>query len=159
MTPSSPEKVDVIERTDAYAVVAWRRLMLLVWRGPATAAGVERSRALFQPWVARQVGGGALLIVIPGRQSRPPDAETRAAMERTASDPEGPFKGMGTLIEAEGFVAATVRSVMTRLRRASAATVFRSSEEAAAWAAQLLGDPELTPAGLSQAIAAARTWS
>ncbi len=152
----TPDKVDVIERTDAYAIVAWRRLMLLVWRGPATAAGVERSRALFQPWVAGQAGGGALLVVIPGRQSRPPDAETRAAMERTASDPEGPFKGMGTLIEAEGFVAATVRSVMTRLRHASAATVFRTVDETAAWAAQLLGDRELTAAGLQAAIGVAR---
>lgn len=154
--PSSPVKIEQLERTDDYAVVAWRRLMLLVWRGRATAAGIERSRAIFEPWVERQPEGGAFLIVVPGHRTPPPDEQTRAAMQRASTNPIGPFKGMATLIEAEGFVAATVRSIMTRLQGGGAARVFRTTAETASWAAALLDDPELTADGLAEVIRRAR---
>jgi hypothetical protein len=156
MTSSSPVRVELLEQTDDYAVAAWRRLMLLVWRGPATVTGIERSRDLLGPWVERQPGGGAFFIVVPGQLTRPPDEAAREAMKRVTREPEGPFKGMATLIQAEGFIAASVRSVMTRLHGGGAARVFRTADEAAAWAAALPEDPELTPAGLEEVIRAAR---
>ncbi len=150
MGPSTT--VELLEQTDGYAVAAWRRLMLLVWRGQATVAGIERSQALFQPWVERQPGGGAFLIVVPAKRVPPPDEATRAAMARTAREPGGAFKGMATLIEAEGFIAASVRSIMTRLQGGKSTRVVRTTDEAAAWASGLLDDAGLTGEGLAEAI-------
>lgn len=153
---SSVGDVELLERTDGYVLATWRRLMLLVWRGEATAASVERSRALFQPWATRQPGGAAFLIVLPRHRTRPPDEETRAAMERTVTAPDGAFRGMATLVEADGFIVATVRLIMMRLQargtQGAAPNIFRTSAEAAAWAAELLQDRDVTPEGLAEAI-------
>jgi hypothetical protein len=153
-------KTELLESTDGYVILIWRRLMLLVWRGIATAPGIERSRALFEQWLQTQHRGGAFLIVVPGDRTPPPDDATRAAMERTASSPSGLFRGMATLIEAEGFIAASVRSIMTRLhpRDAGAPCVFSRPTDAAAWASSLLADPEITSAGLMEAIRTARGY-
>lgn len=153
---SAPVKVEQLERTDAYVVAGWRRLMLLLWCGPPTAAGVERSHALFGRWVEGQPDGGAFLVVVPGERPGPPDAETRAAMERTARSVSPRLKGIATLHEAEGFIAASVRAVMTGLHTGGPPKVFRSTADAAAWASALLGDPELTAAALTAAIRTAR---
>ncbi|WP_437577459.1 hypothetical protein [Sorangium sp. So ce887] len=160
VTSSAPVKVELLERTDVYVVATWRRLMLLVWRGQASVAGIERSRALFQPWAARQPGGAAFLIVVPRQNTGPPDEETRAAMQRAASAPGKSLKGMATLIEAEGFIAASVRAIMMRLQargtQGPAPNVFRTPAEVAAWAAAVLQDWEVTPERLAEAIRVAR---
>ncbi|XXT24031.1 hypothetical protein WME94_21055 [Sorangium sp. So ce429] len=160
MTSSSSVKVELRERTDAYVVATWRRLMLLAWRGQASVAGIERSRALFQPWAARQPGGAAFLIVLPRQRTGPPDEETRAAMQRAASAPGGYLKGMATLIEAEGFIAASVRAIMMRLQargtQGPPPNIFRTPAEVATWAAAVLQDREVTPEELAEAIRVAR---
>ncbi|HTN90525.1 MAG TPA: hypothetical protein VL242_42925 [Sorangium sp.] len=160
MTSSASVKVELRERTDAYVVATWRRIMLLVWHGQATVAGVERSRALFQPWAARQPGGAAFLVVVPRQRTGPPDEATRAAMQRAASATGGYLKGMATLVEAEGFIAASVRALMMRLQargtQGPAPNIFRTPAEVAAWAAAVLQDREVTPEQLAEAIRAAR---
>ncbi|XXX79538.1 hypothetical protein WMF30_12280 [Sorangium sp. So ce134] len=159
-TSSSSVKVELLERTDVYVVATWRRLMLLVWRRQASVAGVERSRALFQPWAERQLGGAAFLIVVPSQRTGPPDEATRAAMQRAASAPGGYLKGIATLIEAEGFIAASARAIMMRLQprgtQGPAPNVFRTPAEVAAWAAAVLQDREITPEELAEAIRVAR---
>ncbi|WP_438008243.1 hypothetical protein WME89_05740 [Sorangium sp. So ce321] len=160
VTSSASVKVELLEQTDVYVVATWRRLMLLVWRRQASVAGVERSRALFQPWAARQLGGAAFLVVVPPQRTGPPDEATRAAMQRAASAPGGYLKGMATLIEAEGFIAASVRALMMRLQargtQGLAPNIFRTTAEAAAWVAAVLQDPEVTPEKLEEAIRVAR---
>ncbi|MGK3987354.1 hypothetical protein WME99_30205 [Sorangium sp. So ce136] len=160
VTSSSSVKVELRERTDGYVVATWRRLMLLVWRGQASVAGVERSRALFQPWAARQLGGAAFLIVLPRQRTGPPDEATRAAMQRAASAPGGYLKGVATLIEEEGFVAASVRAIMMRLQahgtQGPPPNIFRTPAEVAGWAAAVLQDGEVTPDDLAEAIRVAR---
>jgi hypothetical protein len=160
MSQSPALKAEVLERADGYAILAWRRLMLLVWRGPANAAAIERFRGHFESWATRQPGGAAFLIVVPRQITEPPNEETRAAMERTASSPIGAFRGMATLIEAEGFIAASVRSLMIRLTSrhspGRAPSFFRTAADAAAWASALLEDPDFTAAGLEEAIRVAR---
>ncbi|XXT21548.1 hypothetical protein WME94_08305 [Sorangium sp. So ce429] len=160
VTSSSSVKVELRERTDGYVVATWRRLMLLVWCGQASVAGIERSRALFRPWAERQPGGAAFLIVVTGQCTGPPDEETRAAMQRAASAPGGYLKGMATLIEAEGFIAASVRAVMMRLQargtQGPAPNIFRTPADVAAWAAAVLQDREVTPETLAEAIRVAR---
>jgi hypothetical protein len=153
---STPVKVERLERTDGYVVAVWRRLMLLVWRGPATAAGIERSHALFGEWSRGHPEGGAFLVVVSGERPGPPDPETRAAMTRTARATHPLLKGIATLHEAEGFIAASVRAVMTGLHPGGAPKIFRAAAPAAAWAAELLEDPGLTTAGLVAAISAAQ---
>lgn len=153
-------RVDIVERTDTYVVATWRRIMLLVWRGQPRAAGIDRSRALFQPWAERIPGGAAFLVVVPPHPSGPPDEETRSAMSRSMEDRPPALLGVGRLLEAEGFIAAAVRALMTRLHQKNAhgkaPNMFGKVEEAASWAAELLGDREITPAGLADAIRAAR---
>ncbi|WP_437589584.1 hypothetical protein [Sorangium sp. So ce1000] len=77
-------------------------------------------------------------------------------MQRAASSPSRHLRGTATLVEAEGFIAATVRSLMMRLHTRRAPNVFRTVDEVATWAAALLQDPELTSAGLAEAIRVAR---
>ncbi|WP_437644981.1 hypothetical protein [Sorangium sp. So ce362] len=153
-------KVALLEQTDVYVVATWRRIMLLVWHGQASVAGIERSRALFQPWAERLPGGAAFLIVLPPQHTGPPDEESRAAMQRAASAPGSSLKGMATLIEAEGFIAASVRAIMMRLQargtQGPVPNIFRTPAEAAAWAAAVLQDPEVTPEELAEAIRVAR---
>ncbi|WP_437317480.1 hypothetical protein [Sorangium sp. So ce385] len=159
-TSSWPVLVDLHERTDGYVVATWRRLMLLVWRGQDSVAGIERSRALFRAWAERQPGGAAFLVVVPRERTGPPDEETRAAMQRAASAPGGYMKGIATLVEAEGFIAASVRAIMMQLQpsgtQAPPPNIFRTPAEVAAWAAAVLQDREITPEKLAEAIRMAR---
>lgn len=163
MGPSLQSKSELLEQTDEYVVSVWRRLMLLVWRDKANASGVERSRALFDQWAASEPRGAGFLVVIPGQRTRPPDDATREAMQRAALAPSARCQGMATLLEAEGFVAASVRAIMMRLHARSepvAPNVFGATAEAADWAATLLKDPDITQVGLADAIRAAREgWS
>jgi hypothetical protein len=156
MTASTSSNVVLLEQTDAYVIAAWRRLMMLVWKGQASATGIERSSDRFRSWAERHPEGAAFLIVVSTQRTQPPDEETRAAMERTHRVPEGPFRGMATLIEAEGFIAATVRSIMTRLQGGGGGNVFRTADEVAAWAAALLDDPGFTAEGFAEALREAR---
>ncbi|WP_437486794.1 hypothetical protein WME75_04530 [Sorangium sp. So ce1014] len=154
--PRFSETAELLERTDAYVVAVWRRLMLLVWRGKASAAGIDRSRELFDRWAANQPGGAGFLVVLPLQPTGPPDEESRAAMQRAARSPSRHLRGTATLVEAEGFIAASVRSIMMRLQSRQAPNLFRTADEVATWAAALLEDPELTPAGVAEAIRVAR---
>ncbi len=152
--------LEVLERTDVYVVATWRRLMLLIWRGQPNAVGVERSQALFRQWGEQQPGGAAMFVVVPRRPPGPPDDETRAAMARAMANPSPALRGVGTLLEAQGFVAATVFAIVSRIHQKHAGPlspkVFRTVDEGAAWAAEVLDDPEITPAGLGGAIGGAR---
>ncbi|WP_437298060.1 hypothetical protein [Sorangium sp. So ce426] len=147
---------ELLERTDRYVVAVWRRLMLLVWRGEATATGIDRSRELFARWSADQPYGAVFVVVLPLEHTLPPDEASRAAMRRAASSPSRNLRGTATLVESEGFIAASVRSIMMLLQTGRAPNVFRTTGELATWAATLLKDPELTSAGIAEAIRVAR---
>jgi hypothetical protein len=152
--------VEVLERAETHVVAVWRRTMLLIWRGQTCASGIERSQALFREWAGKQPGGAALLVVVPRQPPGPPDEATRAAMTHAMQNPSPALRGMGTLLEAEGFIAASVRALVSRMHqkhaRGMAPKMFRTPEEAAPWAAELLGDPEVTAARLAEAIREAR---
>jgi len=152
--------VEVLERTDVYIVAVWRRLMLLIWRGQTRAVGIDRSQLLFRQWGERQPRGAAMLVVVPRQPPGPPDDETRAAMARAMGNPSPALRGVGTFLEAQGFIAATVFAIVSRIHQKHAVgmapKLFRTVEEGAAWAAEVLGDPEITPATLAAAIGGAR---
>jgi hypothetical protein len=152
--------VEERERTDTYVVVTWRRLMLLIWRGEANAAGIVRSRELFDTWVAVKPGNAVFLVVVPADRTRGPDGHTVDAMARTASSPVSRCKGVATLIESEGFIAASVRALMMRIhsmaRREDLPLVFGTATKAAKWAAALLDDPTIDSLSLASAIRHAR---
>jgi len=152
--------VEVLEKTELYVVAVWRRVMMLIWRGQIRAMGVDRSQSLFRAWVHERPGPAALLVVVPRQPPGPPDEETRASMVRASEDPPAALAGTATLLEAHGFIAATVRSILSRVyqrhARGLAVKVFCAPDEAALWAAELLADPAITPEGLAGAIRAAR---
>lgn len=159
-TDSVSVKVELHERTETFVLATWRRILLLVWRGRANVEGIERSGMLFASWSTRQTGGAVFLIVVPPGRTRPPDEATRAAMARAASAPGDTLKGLATLIEAEGFIAASVRAMMMRLQsrgsRAPTQHFFRTAAEVAAWAAPLLEDRQITGEKLAEVIRLAR---
>lgn len=152
--------VEVLERTDVYIVAVWRRLMVLIWRGQTRAVGIDRSHLLFREWGEKQPGGAAMLVVVPRQPPGPPDDETRAAMARAMGNPSPALRGVGTLLEAQGFIAATVFALVSRIHQkhggAKAPKLFRTVEEGAAWAAGVLADPQITPATLAAVIGGAR---
>lgn len=155
--PMTAELLERTDGTDGYVVAVWRRLMLLVWRGKASAAGIDRSRELCARWSASQPGGVVFVVVLPRQRTGPPDEESRAAMQRAARSPSSwHLRGTATLVESEGFIASSVRSIMMALTTGRAPNVFRTTGELATWAATLLKDPELTAAGLAEAIRVAR---
>jgi len=155
-----PPWLEELERTDSYAIVVWRRLLLLVWNSPANPTGVQRSRVLFDDWIAAHPGDMGCLVVIPEGRARVPDAETLEAMARTARAPHRSCRGMATLIESEGFIAAAVRTIMMRIHsiasRQDPPLVFGSVVKAARWASELLDDDELTWLSLAEAIRASQ---
>jgi hypothetical protein len=161
MGKSSLGQFEALERTEQYVVTVSRRIMLLVWQGKASADGIERSRSLFVEWVKDHPRGAVFVVVVPAKRTRAPDDETVKAMHRTANSPHPRCKGTATLLEAEGFIAASVRSIMTRLHGGGgnerAANVFGTTAEVAAWAAELLDDPEISGAFLDEGIAMARS--
>jgi len=153
-------RIDVLERADTYVVAVWRRLMLLVWYDNANQRGIERSRLLFDTWSAAHPGDAAFLIVLPAHRTRVPDKDMVHAMARTANSPVSHCKGMATLIQSEGFVAASIRAIMMRIHSIAARNdpplVFGTLTKAASWAAALLDDPEITSTLLGEAISVAR---
>ncbi len=152
---SSSVSVEVLVRNEQYVIAAWRRLLMLIWKGEASAEGVEHSRTVFEGWVKRHPRGAALLIVVPARHAAPPDEKTRQAMRQTAGVPSADLRGMGTFIQAEGFVAATIRSVIMRLNVLTgngSPNVFETASKAAEWAVKVLGDTEISGTKLANAI-------
>jgi|GEM_PF-1840724 len=151
--------VEILARTNEYVIAAWRRILMLIWNGEATAAGIEHSRKVFDDWVTAHPRGAAFLVVVPARHAGPPDEKTREAMRQTAECPSGRLKGMGTLIQAEGFVAASIRSIIMRLNVLTgngAPNVFETVNKAAEWAAKLLSDPEVSGERLANAVRVAQ---
>lgn len=147
--------VDLLARTDTYVIAAWRRLLMLIWRGEANAVGIEHSRIVFDHWVKAYPRGAAFLVVVQAQHAKPPNEETREAMHKTAVSPSVGLRGMGTLILAEGFLAASVRSIMTRLNvliGSNATNLFETPGKAADWVIQVTGDSEVSSVKLAKAI-------
>ncbi len=160
---SSSVTVEVFARTDEYTIAAWRRILMLIWKSKGNAAGIEHSRRVFDEWVEEFQLGAVFLVVVPARHADPPDAKTREAMRKAAEyHPSVRLKGMGTLIQAEGFVAASIRSIIMRLdvlTGKGAPNLFETANKAAEWASQVLGDSEVSGIKLANAIRVAQESS
>ena len=148
--------VQILEKTDTHSIATWGRVMLLVWNARSTGPGIDSAHAHLRGWAK---GSSVLINVVPPQPARPPDEETRAAMERATQDPIPGLRGVGTIYEGGGFIAAAIRSLVSRLqllRKGETMRFFRTPEEAALWAAQTLGAPGLSGEGLAEAIRQAR---
>ncbi len=148
--------VEILERADGHIIGTWGRVMLLVFRERASGPGIDHAQELLRGWAD---SAAVIISVVPPQPPRPPDAETRAAMERAVRDPIPGLKGAGTLYEGSGFIAAAIRSAVSRLQRlrtGESLRFFRTTNEAAAWAAELLQAPSITGQKLAAAIAEVR---
>ncbi len=148
--------VEILERTGAFTIAIFGRVLLLVWSGRNSALGIERSHAHFRELKGR---AGVILSVLGPRPMGPPDDDTRAALDRVRSHPIRGLLGVATLYEGSGFLAAAIRAIVTRIRQPAqgeATRFFRSAGEAASWASGLLGQPELTGQALAGAIRKSR---
>lgn len=137
--------LQVLDRTSDYVISTWRYVMFLAWRGTETAAGIERSRTLMEPWARRKPGGVVLVILMPPSASlkQPPNEDARKAMAETSQDASDDFKGIAMISNETGFVGSVIRSVMTARQMFARSPVpfkmFSSAPEAAPWIARCLG--------------------
>lgn len=148
--------VQILEKTDTYVIATWGRVMLLVWSARSTGPGIDAAHKHLRSWAK---GASVLLNVVPPQPARPPDEPTRQAMERATQDPIPGVRGVGTIYEGGGFIAASIRALVSRmqlLKKGETMRFFRTSHEAAVWAAQTLGAPGLSAEGLDAAIREAR---
>ncbi len=152
-------RVEVQEKAEGYTIATWGRVALLLFSRRATAQGITRVHAFLGGWAPKQAGGVALVSVVAPQPPKPPDDETRAALAHATAHPVPGMRGAGTLYEGDGFIAASIRAMVSRLqllRTGERLVFFRSADEAAAWAAALLGSREITGPGLAEAIQKAR---
>jgi hypothetical protein len=152
-------RVEVREKTDDHTIATWGRVVLLVFSRRASAQGITGVHAFLRAWAPTQVGGVVLVSVVSPQPPKPPDDETRAAMAHATANPVPGMMGAGTLYEGGGFIAASIRAMVSRLqllRTGERLVFFRSTDEAAAWAAETLAAKELTGEGLAEAIRTVR---
>lgn len=151
--------VEVLERAEGYTIALWGPVELLVWNQRSSAQGIDHAYAALAARAGAHAGGMVLVNVVPRQPTRPPDEETRAAMRRAMASPVPALRGVCTIHEGEGFVAASIRALVARLAMSRAGVpfrFFRDANEAAAWAAELLRAPGIDGARLGKAIQEAR---
>lgn len=148
--------VQILEKNDSYTIATWGRVMLLIWQSRSTAQGLDALQAHLRAWAK---SSAVVLNVVPPQPARPPDQATRDAMDRAARNPVPGVLGVATLYEGGGFIGASIRLLVSRLRllrTGEAMRFFRNTDEAALWAAQTLGAPSLRGDSLAAALREAR---
>ena len=148
-------RLNVLERTEDYAIVTWGRILMMLWLTRPTARGVDRCIALSRMWALSQATV-VTLVVVPPLPLGPPDEATRDAMARARRTAPSNFVGMATLFEESGFIAAFIRSLLASLRQFQeprfSGHVFSTVSAAANWAADTLGVPGIDAERLQEAI-------
>jgi len=145
----------VCDATGQYVLATWRRVMVVIWKGVATAEGIERSRQVMDVWARRHKEGVMVLVVMPAALPRPPSEEARAAMLRATQGAKANLKGIAMVYGGSGFVLAAIRGVTAArslIDRSRIPTrIFANVAEAAPWISQCVG-PDHTANGLVEAV-------
>lgn len=136
--PANAEGMEVhlVTRDHAGSYGTWGRIFVCFGRGPPDSAGIRTFSWSARKVAATRSGVGGLLLVL--RQTSTPTPEARRPTIQVFHDLV--HNGVGAVaivIEAEGFVAATQRSMSTAFllttMRDCQAKVFKTVESAAHW--------------------------
>lgn len=132
------------------------RVCLLSWSHAATTSGIERNQAVLESWLRRGGRDFAQLVHIPPSARTPPSEATRAAMNRCMAALSPHVRCLVMVYEGSGFVAATIRSVVSArhlLQRSSLpVTVVDHAGAAARFINRHLGDTHYGEAELDSAL-------
>jgi hypothetical protein len=125
--------------TGNYVLATWQDLVLAVWCGETTLAGVREGQRVFDDHAGRSPKGVLLLTVV--EEAAPmPDGDARAGLGRLLKSGAGRTRRSAVVYEGAGFKAATVRSVVTGITALSKPPfphkVFATVDQAAAFLAE-----------------------
>lgn len=113
-TPFAASDVEVYDRDDLHAQLAWRRLYVCYTVGPATPANIDSLVRNFRKFAIRTTGpiGFALLT---RQTTKPPDGEARKKVQDCFATFRDRLQCVAICIEADGFTGAIIRSVASSL--------------------------------------------
>ena len=143
--------------TERYVLATWQDLVLAVWCGDTTMAGVREGQRVFDDHAAK-TPNGVLLLTVVEEQAPMPDGDARAGLGRLLKSGAGRTRRSAVVYEGAGFRAATVRSVVTGITALSKPPfphrVFALVDQAAAFLSE--DDPTVTRAQISNVVADVR---
>jgi len=148
----------VLHCGDGLAVAEVGPVCVVIWRDAVTRVRFEKQREGLAEIVERHPGKAGFLCVIEPT-AEPPDDELRRASGLMVASHRGRLKCLGTVIEAKGFQAAVVRSVLAGMtllagHRGVPLQYFSSIDRAALWMTQ---HSEIEPRAFLRAVAAVRS--
>jgi hypothetical protein len=159
-TPPSPSPVDAAIETPvlhrSLAVATWGCMTINVWNGAVRPERVAAAVAVARDQVARHPSGGGFTIVV-GRDTGLPDTDVRRQVADALREMGGFIHCAAVVVEGTGVLAATTRSIISLVFRASnrhvRLRVFGSIEEAAAWQAENVETvPRVCPATFARVL-------
>lgn len=125
-----------VARDDTSSYGVWRRVFVCFGRGPPGLAEARTFRRAAMGFLAEQSKPSGFLMVL--RRASVPVPEARSpAIEVFKAMAESGVRAMAIVVEAEGFVAATQRSIataflLTTMRRTEV-RVFKHVRDATSW--------------------------
>lgn len=138
-------EMPVLERS--HAAATWGPMTIVVWDGRVRARRVSEVLEVARAQCRRHPDGGGFTLVVR-RHTGLPSGDVRGSVSGALADMGGFIHCATVVIEGEGFLAATARSVVSLLFLASGRAipmkVFADLREAALWQARNLDRARLT---------------
>jgi hypothetical protein len=128
---------DVVYATDHFLVATWKNISIVVWGTQATPALVTEMDRALEPFDAMRSSGFSSIHFI-AKDARPPAGEARDMLRRSASRHAKTLGCICHVVEASGFWASALRSVILGLnnwvaRRPYEMQIVSSIQEVARW--------------------------
>jgi hypothetical protein len=134
IAPAFDKDVQLYHQEADFAVGGGSKLLVIIWREKTTLSGIRICRDYVQKTCAGQGREFALIAIVEARANLP-GGEERAALARLLHDSSRWIQVSALAFERGGFVAATIRSVVTGItvlaRQQYPHRVFENVQEAA----------------------------
>lgn len=146
--------------TPDYAFGAHRNLAIAVWRRETTVEAIQQLRRHLSD-LGLTARHDLLLLTLVERAAHPPSAAARQATAEQLRSSAGMICRAATVLEGDGFRAATVRSIAIGLSLLASQPfpykVFSSARDAAEWLASE-STSELGSSEIVEALERIRSW-
>ena len=132
------DDVTVISRGEGYLIGCWRNLYVIDFRVTPTIEAIDKSVAGKRTVLERHPQGVVVLNFLA--QGPMPPSEVRAHAAKAQTKDIAGVLGHATVIDATGFAASAMRSILTGLflveRHPFPRKVFSASQDAVSWLSQ-----------------------